>query len=79
MMVVGPTRLAFRWCLSITLLNIVIFGEEDSLNPLDKETTEPNKPVGFNCAAKYVDYNGGWVVDVVRTASHCHTSPLKRA
>jgi len=29
-------------------------------------------PVRFNCAAKYVDFNGGWVVDVVSSPLIIH-------
>jgi hypothetical protein len=29
-------------------------------------------PVRFNCAAKYVDFNGGWVVDVVSSPQIIH-------
>ena len=31
----------------------------------DKDTSHMETPINFNCAAKYVDFNGGWVVDVV--------------
>jgi hypothetical protein len=50
-----------------------------SINPEDKDTTRPNTALGFNCAAKYVDYNGGWVVDVTSFVSQplwLHTDEL---
>ena len=37
----------------------------------DNHVDRLETPVRFNCAAKYVDFNGGWVVDVVRRSIAC--------
>jgi len=49
-----------------------------ALDPQDANIKHKEPPVHFNCAAKYVDFNGGWVVDIVSLNQPHSSSSLRR-